>query len=165
MDAMAELRRLMRDRDSRVRLRAVNAYLVRLEKDKKECPRCAARAESASDNEQIVQHASAAQRAELAALIRAIQSIKSAVREYIASGAPAPDALRAGEENSHAAVIEHHQPPRAAAEVPESSVERTDALSPVNAARDDADEVVQVWKDGALRAEPRSARQWKELRS
>jgi hypothetical protein len=159
-DPLVALKRLMKNSDPAIRLRATNSYLDRLEKVEKGCPRCASEAAKEGANRQLVDYATPAQRAELRSLILAIHTITAAVREYIASGGlPPTESEGQQQEQSHASVLEQHQPPRPATEIPESPGQRTHAEA------DQDDEVVMVWRDGALHAEPRSMRKWKAVRS
>src|SRR5687768_8667877 len=63
-DPLVELRRLMKSRDPMARLRAAKELLDHQEQitRRQGCPRCLARADSAVENDAIVNHASPSQR-------------------------------------------------------------------------------------------------------
>ena len=149
-DPLVALKRLTKHSDPAIRLRAVNAYLDRLEKDG--CQVCAARKTSMTDNDTLVHYASPSQREELLFLVKAIRTIKAAVQDYIARGGQPHVEVQ---EKTDAAVIK--------APAPVAAAPRAAAVESAAPTADPDDEQVMVWREGALHPEPRAARDWKEL--
>ena len=112
------LKRLMKDRDPAIRLRAINAYL---DLDGKQgCPTCARYAQNTLNIDRIVQYATDEQANEMRAhigVIKAhvvsIKAIKAKVLDYIAAGGTPHE-----EEISHGSERQHDQSAWASAAVP-----------------------------------------------
>lgn len=141
-DVRVLLKRLTKDRDSSVRLRAIEAILRWEEREQRRCAVCDQRAASAAANESIVAHATYEQRAQFARLLGEIATLKAQVLAYVRAGGtpiedePVTSILR---EPSAPATDDE---PSADPTVPEVAT-------------------VSVWRDGQLTDEPRRRRNWK----
>jgi hypothetical protein len=90
IDELSILKRLTRDADPRVRLRAVEALLK--ERDRQGCEACAAREARSADLDFVVTHATEDQKSALRELIKQINALKASILgvEATPESSPAP---------------------------------------------------------------------------
>jgi len=79
------LRRLTKDRDSAIRLRAIEA-LLKYQERRTGCASCKANAQRETSSERFIAYATDAQCDQLRALIAGITTIKAGILEYIGAG-------------------------------------------------------------------------------
>ena len=144
-DVRVLLKRLTKDRDATIRLRAIEAILKWEERRQTSCTACAERASSEQRTDELLAHASPEQRQALLEVFKALNDIKADIRAYIdAGGTPF-------KETGHA-VEQRDQPSGTTAEV-STTPERATAPT----------KTVMVWRNGTLVEEPRNARKWQRV--
>jgi hypothetical protein len=143
VDEIGILKRLARDPNPQIKLRAVDLLLSL--KTPKGCPTCAAAATTELRVKNLMDYATPEQRVALAETCQRLVTLKTTILGYVAAG---------GQPFAKPQPIEE----------PESddATEATADPSPV-AAPPQPVEMVQVWRDGQLVPEPRANRPWRKV--
>lgn len=140
-DPFEIVRRLMKDRDARIRLQAVALFSKMLERHEKGCPQCAERAAADTTNAEVVRRLTSDQEARLRDLINEIRFIKA--QALVQPVKTSTLAYEASLEKNYADIDDSASP----AVVPDTQVSEPTAVNAPNRTTEADDEVEIIFED------------------